>query len=398
MHKNARLTPKGREVLIQRLQAGQRVAEVAQAMGISETTVRKWWRRFRQGESLADRSSRPLHSPRAVAIERRAQIEALRRQRRSGRWIAMTMGLSAATVSRVLRRARLSRWRELEPQPPVLRYERAAAGELIHLDTKKLGRIERPSHRVTGNRRDRVRGIGWEFAHVAIDDHSRTSLVTMAEDERKESAVAFLEQVVEHYRACGIRVQRVMTDNGSAYRSRDFADACRRLQLRHLYTRPYTPQTNGKAERFIQTALREWAYAASYATSQQRREALQDWLHHYNCHRPHSALGGRPPVSRLMLSQNNLLKLHTRSAQRSRRRAGSAHSQRPVRGSPPGRGRPGRARNPSSRTPGRRRVGSPPAHRAPCRTADWVRALSSGGACAGLRTNGPAACGGRRSH
>lgn len=311
MHKNARLTPKGREVLIQRLQAGQRVAEVAQAMGLSETTVRKWWRRFRQGESLADRSSRPLHSPRAVAVERRVQIEALRRQRRSGRWIAMTMGLSAATVSRVLRRARLSRWRELEPQPPVLRYERAAAGELIHLDTKKLGRIERPSHRVTGNRRDRVRGIGWEFAHVAIDDHSRTSLITMAEDERKESAVAFLEQVVEHYRACGIRVQRVMTDNGSAYRSRDFAEACRRLQLRHLYTRPYTPQTNGKAERFIQTALREWAYAASYATSQQRREALQDWLHHYNCHRPHSALGGRPPVSRLMLSQNNLLKLHS---------------------------------------------------------------------------------------
>ena len=164
---------------------------------------------------------------------------------------------------------------------------------------------------MTGDRRDRVRGIGWEFAHVAIDDHSRTSLITMAEDERKESAVAFLEQVVEHYRACGIRVERVMTDNGSAYRSRAFADACRRLQLRHLYTRPYTPQTNGKAERFIQTALREWAYAASYATSQQRREALQDWLHHYNHHRPHSALGGQPPVSRLTLSQNNLLKLHS---------------------------------------------------------------------------------------
>jgi transposase InsO family protein len=311
MHKNARLTPKGREVLIQRLQAGQRVAEVSQAMGLSETTVRKWWRRFRQGEGLADRSSRPHRSPRAVARERRAQIEALRRQRRSGRWIATTMGLSAATVSRVLRRARLSRWRELEPQPPVMRYERAAPGELIHLDTKKLGRIERPSHRVTGDRRDRVRGIGWEFAHVAIDDHSRTSLIAMAEDERKESAVAFLEQVVEHYRARGIRVERVMTDNGAAYRSRAFADACRRLQLRHLYTRPYTPQTNGKAERFIQTALREWAYAASYATSQQRREALQDWLHHYNHHRPHSALGGQPPMSRLTLSQNNLLKLHS---------------------------------------------------------------------------------------
>ena len=311
MHKNARLTPKGREVLSQRLQAGQRVAEVAQAMGLSETTVRKWWRRFRHGEGLANHSSRPRHSPRAVTGDQRAQIEALRRQRRSGRWIAMTMGLSAATVSRVLRRARLSRWRELEPQPPVVRYERAAAGELIHLDIKKLGRIERPSHRVTGDRRDRVRGIGWEFAHVAIDDHSRTSLITLAEDERKESAVMFLEQVVEHYRAYGIRIERVMTDNGSAYRSRAFADACRRLQLRHLYTRPYTPKTNGKAERFIQTALREWAYAASYATSQQRREALQDWLHHYNCHRPHSALGGQTPMARLTLDQNNLLKLHT---------------------------------------------------------------------------------------
>lgn len=219
--------------------------------------------------------------------------------------------MSPATVSRVLRRAGLSRWRELEPQSPVVRYERSTPGELIHIDTKKLGRIERPSHRVTGDRRDRVRGIGWEFAHVAIDDHSRTSLVAMAEDERKESAVAFLEQVVAHYRACGVAVQRVMTDNGSAYQSRAFAAACRRLGVRHLRTRPYTPQTNGKAERFIQTCLREWAYAATYQTSAQRRSALQDWLHHYNCHRPHSALGGRPPISRLPLRQNNLLKLHS---------------------------------------------------------------------------------------
>lgn len=311
MHKNARLTPKGREVLVQRLQSGQRVAEVAQAMGLSETTVRKWWRRFVQGEGLQDRSSRPHSSPRAIPAERRAQVESLRRQRRTGRLIAQQTGLSSATVSRVLRRAGLSRWRELEPQPPVVRYERAAPGELIHIDTKKLGRIERPSHRVTGDRRDRVRGIGWEFAHVAIDDHSRTSLVAMAEDERKESAVAFLEQVVAQYRACGVTVQRVMTDNGSAYQSRAFAAACRRLRVRHVRTRPYTPQTNGKAERFIQTCLREWAYAATYATSAQRRDALQDWLHHYNCHRPHSALGGRPPISRLPLRQNNLLKLHT---------------------------------------------------------------------------------------
>ena len=311
MHKNARLTPKGREVLIQRLQAGQRVAEVAQAMGLSETTVRKWWRRHQQGEGLHDRSSRPHYSPRAIVIERRAQIEALRRQRRTGRLIAQDLGVSSATVSRVLRRAGLSRWRELEPQPPVVRYERATPGELVHIDTKKLGRIERPSHRVTGDRRNRVRGIGWEFAHVAIDDHSRTSLVAMAEDERKESAVAFLEQVVAHYRACGVVVQRVMTDNGSAYQSRAFATACRRLGVRHLRTRPYTPQTNGKAERFIQTCLREWAYATTYATSAQRREALQDWLHHYNCHRPHSAIGSRAPISRLPLGQNNLLKLHT---------------------------------------------------------------------------------------
>src|SRR5690606_28367159 len=204
MHKNARLTPKGREVLVQRLQSGQRVAEVAQAKGLSETTVRKWWRRFCQGEGLQDRSSRPHHSPRAIGAERRARIEALRRQPRTGWLIAQGLGVSAATVSRVLRQAGLSRWRELEPQPPVVRYERAAPGELVHIDIKKLGRIERPSHRVTGDRRDRVRGIGWEFAHVAIDDHSRTSLVTMAEDERKESAVAFLEQVVAHYRACGI--------------------------------------------------------------------------------------------------------------------------------------------------------------------------------------------------
>ncbi|WP_028770787.1 IS481 family transposase [Silanimonas lenta] len=311
MHKNARLTVKGREVLIGRLQAGQRVAEVAQAMGLSETTVRKWWRRFRDGEGLHDRSSRPHSSPRAIGAERRAQIEALRRQRRCGRLIAQTLGLSVATVSRVLRRAGLSRWRELEPQAPVVRYERQAPVELVHIDTKKLGRIGAPGHRVTGHRTHRSRGIGWEFAHVAIDDHSRTSLVTMAEDERQDSAVAFLEQVVAHYRACGIKVQRVMTDNGSAYQSKAFAAACRRLGVRHLRTRPYTPQTNGKAERFIQTCLREWAYAASYATSQQRREALRDWLHHYNCHRPHSALGGRPPISRLPFGQNNLLKLHS---------------------------------------------------------------------------------------
>lgn len=311
MHKNARLTPKGREVLIQRIADGQRMAEVAQAMGISETTARKWWRRHRDGSGLLDRSSRPARIPRALADYQRAQIEALRRQRRTGRAIAAQIGVSVATVSRVLRRAGISRWRELEPQPPVHRYERAHPGDMIHIDTKKLGRIGEPGHRVTGRRVHKTRGIGWEFAHVAIDDRSRTAVVAMAENEQKNTAVAFLDHVIAHYRARGVPVHRVMTDNGSAYRSREFAAACHRHGIKHVRTRPYTPRTNGKAERFIQTCLREWAYAVSYETSAQRRDALDAWLHHYNWHRPHSALGGLPPISRLGFSRNNLLKLHS---------------------------------------------------------------------------------------
>ncbi|MFC4729818.1 IS481 family transposase [Coralloluteibacterium thermophilus] len=311
MHKNARLTPKGREVLVQRVAAGQRVAEVAQALGISETTVRKWWRRHQSGEGLADRSSRPKTSPRRISSAQRSHIEALRRQRRSGRWIAEHTQLSPATVSRVLRRSGLSRWRDLEPQPPVHRYEYAAPGEMIHLDIKKLGRIGSPGHRVTGNRSQRHRGIGWDFVHVAIDDHSRVAVAAIADDERGRTAVAFLRQVVARYSAQGVTVRRVMTDNGSPYVSRVFAEACRALGLKHVRTRPYTPRTNGKAERFIQTALREWAYASCFDTSAQREQALGHWLHHYNWHRPHTAAGGLAPVSRLGLSRNNLLKLHT---------------------------------------------------------------------------------------
>jgi len=311
MHKNARLTPKGREVLVQRVAGGQRIAEVAQALGVSEPTVRKWYRRHQRGEGLEDRSSRPARSPRRLCAEQRWAIEQLRRQRRSGRSIAQSLGLSRATVSRVLRRAGLSRWRELAPQPPLVRYEREHPGEILHLDTKKLGRIGLPGHRVTGIRCHRTRGIGWEYVHVAIDDASRLAWVGMAEDEQKGTVTQCLERVVAHYRAHGVRIQRVMTDNGSAYRSRDFAQACQALGIKHLRTRPYTPRTNGKAERFIQTALREWAYAATYQTSEQRRESLHDWLHHYNWHRPHTALGGRPPIARLALSRNNLLKLHS---------------------------------------------------------------------------------------
>jgi transposase InsO family protein len=311
MHKNARLTPKGREVLVQRLIAGQSVHEVAQAMGVSEPTVRKWRRRFDSGEGLGDRSSRPLNSPRATPADVHEQIAALRRMRRTGRLIAQSMGLSPATVSRSLRRAGLNRWRDLEPHTPAVRYEREHPGELVHIDTKKLGGILKPGHRVTGDPRDRGRGVGWEFVHVAVDDCSRLALAAMTRNERKADAVGFLEQVVAYYRRRGVRVQRVMTDNGGCYRSHDFVAACQRLGIRQVHTKAYRPQTNGKAERFIQTALREWAYAAVYQTSEERKRALGGWLHHYNWHRPHTALGGRPPVTRLGLSRNNLLKLHT---------------------------------------------------------------------------------------
>ena len=315
MHKNARLTPKGREVMLARLQAGQHQADVAQAMGVSLTTVKKWLRRFRDEglQGLQDRSSRPQRSPRRLSTGLAERVVALRLKRRTGRYIARQLGLSAASVSRILRRVRLSRWRELEPRPPANRYERAEPGELIHLDIKKLGRIKGLGHRITGlhSRFLRNRGIGWDFVHVAIDDASRIALADVAPDEHGHTATSLFRATVDHYRRRGIRVQRVMTDNGPAYRSRAFRSACHELGIRHLRTKPYTPRTNGKAERFIQTALREWAYATAYRTSAQRTQALKTWIHHYNWHRPHSALDFRPPISRLNLDGNNLLRLHT---------------------------------------------------------------------------------------
>ena len=315
MHKHARLTPKGRETMLARLQAGQHQADVAQAMGVSITTLKKWLRRFR-AEGLAglqDRSSRPRSSPAALRESMRRRIIALRQQRRTGRLIVRQLGVSAASVSRVLRRAGLSRWRDLQPAVPVVRYQREHPGELIHLDVKKLGRIKGLGHRITGDRRSgyRNRGIGWDFVHVAIDDASRLAVAHVAEDEKGDTATALLRRTVEHYRQRGIRVQRVMTDNGSPYLSTAFREACTQLGIRHLRTKPYTPRTNGKAERFIQTALREWAYACAYRSSAQRTDALQRYLHHYNWHRPHSALQSQPPISALRLRGNNLLKLHS---------------------------------------------------------------------------------------
>lgn len=273
--------------------------------------ARKWLDRFDEfgEEGLADHSSRPDRTRTTINDELRARIERLRRGRMPMRAIAGVVGHSVATISRVLAAAGLSSLQALDPAKPVVRYEHAAPGELLHMDTKKLGCIERPSHRITGDRRDASRGAGWEVAHVAIDDHSRAGFVQMHADERKDSAVAFLKAAVAHYAAIGVRIKRLITDNGSAYRSRLFARTCEALGIKHTFTRPYRPQTNGKAERFIQTCLREWAYARSYANSTERTSWLPAFLSYYNSRRPHSALGYKPPASRL--GGNNLLQLNS---------------------------------------------------------------------------------------
>ena len=323
VHKNARLTPLGREWTVSQVESGQTPEAVGLAAGVCPRTVRKWVERFR-GEGLAglqDRSSRPHRLRKPTPAETVREIEALRRQRMMGQQIAKETGVSAATVSRVLRRLRLSRVRDLEPAEPVRRYEREHPGELIHIDIKKLGRFEEIGHRITGDRRGqssrrgrrqgKAWGAGWEFVHVCIDDASRLAFSQIFPDEKSKSAVAFLEAAVAYYNRLGVKVTGVMTDNGSCYRSFAFRKACRKLKLKHIRTKPYTPKTNGKAERFIQTALREWAYAKPYPTSDQRADELPIWLHNYNWHRPHGALKYKPPISRLALPQDNLLTLHT---------------------------------------------------------------------------------------
>ena len=309
-HKNARLTIEGRKLLVERIPVmGLRAA--AEAAGVSLRTARKWLRRFeREGVAgLADRSSRPSRTRASLDETLLRWVEQLRRLRMPMRRIAELVGRSVSTVSRWLARLGLSSLRALEPVRPVLRYEHSAPGEMLHMDTKKLGRIVRPSHRVTGDRRDRVEGAGWEFAHVAIDDYSRAGFVQMHADERKDSATSFLKATVAVLAAQGVRVKRLLTDNGPAYRSRLFNKTCQSLGIKHTYTRPYTPQTNGKAERFIQTCLREWAYGRLWNNSAERTAWLCAFLDYYNNRRAHSALGYRPPASRL--GGNNLLTINT---------------------------------------------------------------------------------------
>jgi transposase InsO family protein len=313
IHKNARLTLVRRlEMVHDILENGVTLTAMAVSYGVSVPTVRKWAARFlAQGEAgLQDRSSRPTKSPRTIAADTAASIVELRHRRLTQARIARSVGVSASTVSRVLARNGLSHLADLEPSEPLVRYEHAHPGDLLHIDTKKLGRIERMGKRIPGSCRNPI-GAGWEYLFVAIDDHARIGFTQMKPNERRSCAIAFLHASIRYFAQLGVTVRRVLTDNGSAFRSKRFAAACRRLKLKHKFTRAYRPQTNGKAERFIQSALREWAYGIPYQHSSERTAMLSRWIHHYNWHRPHQGIGGVAPLSRLARSRKNLLTLHS---------------------------------------------------------------------------------------
>jgi transposase InsO family protein len=316
IHKHAPLTPKGREMMVRAVvDCGLSKATAARQFNVTPKTVAKWVKRFRDEglDGLHDRSSRPLSSPGQTAPATAAAIEALRRRRYTAKQIAAEVAVSPATVSRILRRLGLNRLSALEPAEPVRRYERARPGELLHLDIKKLGKFNRIGHRITGDRtgQSNTRGVGWEYVHLAIDDHSRLAYSEVQPDEKRGSCLRFLFNALRFFRSLGVKVHRVMTDNGVSFRSRRYANALRLLNIKHLRTKPYTPKTNGKAERFVQTSLREWAYARAYDTSEQRAAELPVWLHRHNWHRPHGSIGSKPPISRLGLTENNLLRLHS---------------------------------------------------------------------------------------
>ena len=306
VHKNARLTPAGRALLAGRVSQGWTAQSAAQAAGVSLRTARKWIGRHRRGGERRhhDRSSAPRRCPRRVAEQRVAEIERLRRQRMTGPAIAQALGMARSTVGVVLRRLGLGKLKDLEPKLPVVRYERSRPGEMIHLDIKKLGRFDVAGHRATGDRQaGRSRHAGWDFLHVCVDDASRLAYTEVLPSEGQADTTAFLQRALAWLARHGVSVQRVMTDNGSAYRSRLFAKALHQAGARHVRTRPYTPRTNGKAERFIQTSLREWAYARPYGSSAERTLAIGPWTDAYNLARPHAGIGGLTPWARV----NNLL-------------------------------------------------------------------------------------------
>ena len=302
VHGNARLLPRQRFVMCERVRReGWSVAEAAESFDVSERTVFRWLARFDARESMSDRSSAPHHVANRTPAKTVAMIEQLRRLRWTSTKIAAELRMPTSTVCAVLTRLGLQRRWRLGPLEPPNRYCRRHAGELIHVDVKKLGRFKRPGHRVTGQRGgvNRNSGAGWEFVHVAIDDTSRLAYLEILADETGATCVSFLERAISWFAEHGVVVERVMTDNGTGYRSDVHRAAIDRLGVKHLRTQPYRPRTNGKAERFIQTMLRECAYGQAFQSSQQRRRALRRWLTYYNCQRPHSALGHKPPVSQL---------------------------------------------------------------------------------------------------
>jgi transposase InsO family protein len=303
LHRNARTCPASRQLIARRvLEEGWTLTEAAEAAGISVRRAREWVHRFRAGDrELADRRSGPKRRPPGrVSPQREALIAELRGQvRMNAVQIAEALGMSQRTVREVIGRLGLSKLAPIEPAEPANRYERPRPGELIHIDVKKLGRIGRPGHRVHGDRTTRSRGIGWEFVHVCVDDCTRLAYVEVLGDERKETVTAFLQRAVAWFAAHGVIIERLMTDNGSGYRSKLHRKACAALGIRHLFTRPYRPRTNGKAERFIRTLLDGWAYKRAYITSAQRRAALPTFLTRYNTQRPHRSLNGQTPHQRL---------------------------------------------------------------------------------------------------
>jgi transposase InsO family protein len=301
IHGNARLLPRQRALLCERVRLeGWTIIDAAEAFGVSERTAYRWLARFDAGEPMTDRSSAPRTRPTRTPAAIEDLIEELRRRRWTAPRIAAELRMPTSTVCAVLKRIGLNRLWRLEPPEPPNRYCRRHPGELIHIDVKKLGRFDRPGlrveHRSAGYRHSR---LGWEYCHVAVDDTTRLAYVEVLDDEKAVTCIDFLHRAIDYFAAHGVTVQRVMTDNGTGYRSKAHQAAVNALGIRHLRTRPYRPRTNGKAERFIQTLQREWAYAIAYETSWQRRRALLPWLEYYNCRRPHSALGHKTPASQL---------------------------------------------------------------------------------------------------
>ena len=302
IHSRARTTPLSRALLVRRVkESGWPVSRAAEAAGVSRRTAFKWLSRYRHEHELGllDRSSRPHRQPGALPEDWRQQILTLRRCRLTGAQIAERLRLAHSTVSRILQRAQLGKLRSLEPPEPVVRYEKRIPGQLLHIDVKKLGRIHGIGHRITGDRSKRARGVGWEYVHVCVDDCSRLAYAEVLDGETAEDALGFFYRALAFYRRHGVRVRGLMTDNAKAYLSHAFQAACQRHRIRHVTTRPYRPRTNGKAERFIQTLLREWAYVRAYSSSFRRRQALPRWLTYYNHCRPHGSLDRKPPFSRI---------------------------------------------------------------------------------------------------